>query len=165
MTSPSSVVLAAVVLCVNLAAFQARPDFAGTWTMDRERSESPLQGESFEPPTFVITQTESDVTIETRRRTATSRARYAIGSAKAPEEAVASASSRAYWTGDSLVTEGTRTIQGQTVSVRETQSLDASGSEMTVETLIVVQHGYSFKGAQNYAASKDVYRKAVPDLQ
>ena len=43
-----------------------------------------------------------------------------------------------------------------------TRSLAASGAEMTVETLLVVQHGYSFKGGQNYGAAKDVYRKVVP---
>ena len=53
-------------------------------------------------------------------------------------------------------------MQGQTVSVRETRTLNASGDEMTVQTLLVVQHGYSFKGARNYGASKDVYRRAVP---
>ena len=36
------------------------------------------------------------------------------------------------------------------MSVRETRTLDESRAEMTVETLLVVQHGYSFRGARNY---------------
>ena len=53
-------------------------------------------------------------------------------------------------------------MQGQTVSVRESRTLDATGTEMTVQTLLIVQHGYSFRGARNYGAAKDVYRKVTP---
>ena len=38
-------------------------------------------------------------------------------------------------------------------------SLDPSGDEMTVETLLVVEHGYTLRGAQNYANGKDVYKR------
>ncbi len=48
------------------------------------------------------------------------------------------------------------------MSVRETRTLDESRAEMTVETLLVVQHGYSFRGARNYGASKDVFRRVTP---
>jgi hypothetical protein len=34
---------------------------------------------------------------------------------------------------------------------------------MTVETLVVVQHGYTIRGAQNFGAAKDVYRRAAPE--
>lgn len=162
MTSLLPAVVVAAVIAQAAPLPPSRPDFSGTWTMDRDRSESPHQSETFEPPTYVIQQTESEVTIETRRGTASSQARYSIGSVSAPDSAGARGASRAYWSGSSLVTEGARTVQGQTVSVRETRSLDASGSEMTVDTLIVVQHGYSFRGGQNYGAAKDVYRKAAP---
>lgn len=161
MTSLLPAVVVAAVFTQAAPLPQSKPDFSGTWAMDRERSESPHQGETFEPPTFVIVQTESDVTIETRRGTASSRVRYPIGSVSAADASGARAGSRAYWDGSSLVTEGTRTVQGQTVSIRETRSLDASGAEMTLDTLLVVQHGYSFRGAQNYGAAKDVYRKVV----
>jgi hypothetical protein len=159
MPSLSSAVLAAVALTLPALPAQTRPDFSGTWTMDRERSESPHQGASFEPPTFVITQTDAEVTVETRLATARSEARYPIESTTAASRA----GTRAYWDGASLVTEGTRNVQGKTVSVRETRTLDASGTEMILETLLVVQHGYTFKGAQNYGAARDVYRRVTPD--
>jgi hypothetical protein len=101
------------------------------------------------------------VTVETRRGAASSQVRYPIASGNAGDQLSVQAGSRAYWKGASLVTEGTRTVQGQTVSIRETRSLDAAGAEMTVETLLVVQHGYTFKGAQNYGAAKDIYKKAA----
>jgi len=163
MTSSIPAVVAAAALALAASFAQSKPNFSGTWTMDRERSESPNQSDSFEAPTFVISQTDTDVTIETRRGTATSQVRYVLAPTEAADPSGARGSnSRAYWNGASLVTESNRTVPGQTVSVRETRSLDASGAEMTVETLLVVQHGYSFKGGQNYGAAKDVYRKVNP---
>jgi hypothetical protein len=162
-----AVVLIAAVLASPRPDSQAPPDFSGTWVMDRARSESPHQGEAFTPPTYVITQTATEITIETRRGTASSVARYPIGPPTAPLQTApaqgeARPAGRAYWAGASLVTEGQSAIQGQTVSTRETRTLDASGAEMTLETLLVVQHGYTLKGAQNYGAAKDVYRRVAP---
>ncbi len=167
MNSVPAVVLVAAVLASPNAVSQSSPDFSGTWTIDRERSESPHQGDAFTPPTYVITQTASEVTIETLRGTARSVARYAIGPATAPQQPLtaqgeARPAGRAYWAGASLVTEGQNSIQGQTVSVRETRTLDASGTTMTLQTLLVVQHGYTLKGAQNYGAATDVYRRVAP---
>ena len=162
MTSHPGAVVAALALAACALDAQSHPDFSGTWTMDRERSESLHQSEPIEPPTLVITQTDADVTIETRRSTSTTRSVYKIGPRAAPNDASPVTGSRAYWDGDTLVTEGARTVQGQTVSVRETRKLDAAGTEMVVETLLIVQHGYSFRGAKNYGASKDVFRRATP---
>ncbi len=164
MTTASVAFATALALVVPGGDLQGPPDFSGTWTMDLERSESAQQGDAFEAPTLVITQAPGTVAIETRRKSGTSTARYAMSTAKAPEPGPATPG-RAYWDGAVLVTEGTRLVQGQTVSLRERRSLDAAGREMTVETLIVVQHGYSFRGAQNYGAAKDIYRKAAPDLE
>ncbi len=150
----------ALLLCF-LPAAQVTPDFSGTWTIDVERSESPHQGAAFEPVTFVITQTAVEVAIETHRAASVRRAVYPLVSAAAAEQLTKPTGARAYWDGAALVTEGTRVVQGQTVSVRETRSLDGSGSEMTVRTLLVVQHGYTFKGAQNYGAATDVYRRVA----
>jgi hypothetical protein len=33
---------------------------------------------------------------------------------------------------------------------------------MTVETTVIVQHGYSMSGAKNYSNSKDVFTKTRP---
>ncbi len=167
MNSVPAVVLVTAVLASPSSVSQSPPDFSGTWTIDRERSESPHQGDAFTPPTYVITQTGSDVTIETLRGSARSTARYAIGPATAPQQPLpaqgeARPAGRAYWMGAALVTEGQSTIQGQTVSVRETRSLDATGTTMTLQTLLVVQHGYTLKGAQNYGAATDVYRRVAP---
>ena len=62
--------------------------------------------------------------------------------AKPGGRGITSDRSRAYWDGAKMVTEGTGNIQGQTVSIRETRSLNDAGTEMTVESLIIVEHGY-----------------------
>ena len=162
MTSLPLAVVTAVAVTIAVVESQSHPDLTGTWTMDRERSESMHQADEFEPPTLVITQGAADLTIETRRRLSTGRTVYTIGDAGTPAGAVPPAGPRAFWEGAALVTEAARTVQGQTVSVRESRTLDATGSEMTVQTLLIVQHGYSFRGARNYGAAKDVYRKVTP---
>lgn len=162
MTSLPLAVVTAVAVTIAVVESQSHPDFTGTWTMDRERSESMHQADEFEPPTLVITQGAADLTIETRRRLSTGRTVYTIGDAGTPAGAVPPAGPRAFWEGAALVTEAARTVQGQTVSVRESRTLDATGTEMTVQTLLIVQHGYSFRGARNYGAAKDVYRKVTP---
>ena len=161
MTSLPTAVVTAVAITTAVVESQPHPDFTGTWTMDRERSESMHQADEFEPPTLVIAQSAADLTIETRRRLSTGRTVYTLGEAR-PADASPPAGPRAFWEGAALVTEAARTVQGQTVSVRESRTLDATGTEMTVQTLLIVQHGYSFRGARNYGAAKDVYRKVVP---
>jgi hypothetical protein len=59
-----------------------------------------------------------------------------------------------------LVTEAIADIKGQTVSYRQLRFLNASATEMTVETITIVQHGYSIKDGKNYATAKDVYVRA-----
>lgn len=158
MTSLPPVVVTAVALTVATIEPQTRPDFSGTWTIDRERSESMHQAEPFEPPTVVISQSATDVAIEMRRQLSTGRTVYRLGGGAAAD-AAAQAGPRAYWDGEALVTEAARTVQGQTVSVRERRTLNAAGTEMTVHTVLVVQHGYSFRGGRNYGAATDVYRR------
>ena len=52
-----------------------------------------------------------------------------------------------------------RDVNGQTVRTKEVRVLEAAGTEMSVDTLLVVEHGYSQRGAQNYGSGKDIYKK------
>ena len=45
------------------------------------------------------------------------------------------------------------------MSVKETFELNPSGSELRVETTVVIQHGYTMRGAKNYATLTDVFTK------
>jgi len=60
-----------------------------------------------------------------------------------------------YWEGPKLITETVRDVNGQTVRTKEVRVLEAAGSEMSVDTLLVVEHGYSQRGAQNYGSGKE----------
>lgn len=165
MTSLAPVVLTAAALAVAPLPLhaQTRPDFSGTWIIDRDRSESPQQSETFQPVTLVITQNAAEVIIETQRGSDVTRAVYPLSpDALPPAQGTAVGSPSAFWDGASLVTAGSRTVQGQTVSIREARTLDPNGREMTVKTLLVVQHGYTLRGAQNYGAATDVYVRKTP---
>jgi len=135
---------------------QGRTDFSGTWRMDPTRSQSAVQNEPIGPVTVVIAQTPTEMTIETRRAPATSTMTYRLDNSvnKLPD-----GTATTHWDGTTLVTEMVRSIKGQTVTTRESRRLSADGSEMLVDTVLVVQHGYSLKGTQNYGAGNDVYTR------
>jgi hypothetical protein len=160
MTSLLSALLAASLAIWQASPASSKPDFNGSWTLDRGQSESVAQSESLEPATLNIKQTPESIVIETIRGGKPSARTFPVDlTARRESGASPSVNARAYWDGAKLVTEGAININGQTVSTRETLSLNPAGSELTVERLVVVQHGYSFRGAQNYGTAKDVYKR------
>jgi hypothetical protein len=131
------------------------PDFSGTWTVDRSRSQSP------DIITLDIKQTATEIGIDTTRSGVRSSETYPFETTKHPEgQTIPVGHAHAYWDGTKLVTETSRNISGQTVSYKQTRSLNAAGTEMTVETITIVQHGYTITGGQNYGTAKDVYVRA-----
>ena len=46
------------------------------------------------------------------------------------------------------------------MSSKQTLTLSPDRSEMSVERLVIVQHGYTLRGTQNYATVKDVFVRA-----
>jgi hypothetical protein len=155
------------LLFLSLAPHAQRTaDFSGTWAMDLSRSESSQQGTAVKPVTFVITQTPTQVRIETMRGERTENVLYPL--ARTPRGttgtsgASGTAHAEAYWEGDKLVTETQRLVNGYTVTVKEARALGPTGAEMTVETTVIVQHGYSMPGAKNYGTSKDVFTRTTP---
>jgi hypothetical protein len=151
--------LVVVLLLPSALLAQGKPDFSGTWAMDASRSESAVQNEPIGPVTLVITQTAQELKIETTRgeRTTTS-----ILKLDGSENRIASGTAKTHWDGTTLVTETVRDIQGKTVTTKESRRLNPAGTEILVETVLVVQHGYSLKGTPNYGAGKDVYTRVKP---
>ena len=153
---------AAVALHSPVNALQAPADrnFTGTWKMVAARSDSPTQTPPVTEMVFVIDHGQShirlDMTAPDSRPVSVS---YPIIAApRLPADPVAGDERRAYWDGAGrLVVERGGTISGQTVSSRQALTLNADGSEMTVERLVIVQHGYTLKGAKNYASARDVF--------
>ena len=145
----------AVALALSQGVPALKPDFTGTWTMDRGRSQSP------ESVTLAIKQTAAEISIETNRAGSISTVNYPFeATPHAGTDAITAGHSHAYWEGTKLVTETSGNIQGQTVSFKQTRSLNAARTEMTVDSIVIVQHGYSLGGARNYGTAKDVYVRA-----
>jgi hypothetical protein len=65
----------------------------------------------------------------------------------------------AYWDGARLVLDRGGSINGQTVSMKQTLTFDPAAKELIVERLVIVQHGYTLKGTKNYATVKDVFAR------
>jgi hypothetical protein len=159
----SAVVFASIfALQSSPAPAQTRPDFSGTWVMDAARSQSAVQDEPIRSMTVVITQAAIDLTIETHRDDKQQTITYKPGSADSLNAVNARSnllSSTWYWDGPRLVTETLGDVNGATMRTRQVHALDPSGAEMTVETLVVVEHGYTLRGAQNYGIGKDIFRR------
>jgi hypothetical protein len=136
---------------------QTRPDFSGHWSMDPSRSQSAVQNDPIGPTSVVITQTPSEMTMIVSRDGKTGTIIYRLDGSPSP---IPSGTATSHWDGSALVTDTVRTIQGQTVTTKETRALNAAHDEMTVETVLVVQHGYTLSGARNYGAGKDVFVRA-----
>ena len=148
-----------LALIVALSQPASLPDLNGTWTMVPERSGSPTQSPPVTRMTFVIEQTAEQIHLAvTGSNDVTVSATYALGPApKAPSEPLGAGHQRAYWDGNRLVVERGGTISGQTVSSKQILTLDPNQSEMIVERLVIVHHGYTLRGTPNYATVKDVF--------
>jgi hypothetical protein len=151
----------AIVLSAALFAPQApsQPDMSGTWKMITERSGSPGQTPPVTDMTVNIQQGAADVRVEwltgTEKPIVTV---YPIGPMpKQPAEPLGADAKLAYWDGQRLVLERGGAISGQTVSVKQSLTLDPASRELILERLVIVQHGYTLKGTKNYASVKDVF--------
>ena len=113
--------------------------------MDMTRSEAAAQGTPIGPVTVAIRQTPGEVNIETTRNGRTEAVRYLPVSAKAtgaPEQPMGSFR----WDGGKLITRLVTEINKQAITVDEVRTLGPGGKEMTVEVMLVVEHGYQSGG-------------------
>jgi dTDP-4-dehydrorhamnose 3,5-epimerase-like enzyme len=61
-----------------------------------------------------------------------------------------------------LITDAVMDVRGQSVTVQQTRRLSSDGNEMTVESVVNVQHGYTQTGAKTYSSSRDVFVRVKP---
>lgn len=161
--------LTATAAVFLLHAAGSKADFSGTWSMDPARSESAHQAVPIGPVTLVIRQTESELSIETRRTgndkssTSSETLTWKLDgseSGASGDSSDASIKTRARWDGPKLVTETARNLHGTPVTVVHVLSLDPTGKVMTIDKTLTVQHGYQAQGAKNTGTGKDVFVKA-----
>jgi hypothetical protein len=153
---------AAVALAVSFTvaaavSAQPRPDFSGTWRLDVNRSNSAAHSGAPRPVTLEITQNATEISIRTITEEGASTLKYAIAQTEAPTLATTTGAPTARWNGTTLTTDAIRDIRGQSVTVQQSRQLSADGNEMTVDSIVNVQHGYSLSGAQTYGASRDIF--------
>ena len=141
------------------ASLQTRPDFSGTWQLDEERSISPTYAGFVGPVVWVVTQTPDTMTVEIHRRERAYTIAFALADKPFTTPAPKTPSYRGYWDGESLRTESTQEIEGQTVITREVRSLRNDGREMIVERIVQVQHGYNVRGARSFGSGTDTFVK------
>jgi len=152
-----SLIFASLTLSLNVwqSPPAPRPDFSGSWTMERSRSQSS------EGATLEIKQSAVEIIIVSQVAGKSSSRTYPFEVSPHPaSETITAGHTHASWDGTKLVTETMSDIKGQTVSYRQLRFLNVSGTEMTVETLTIVQHGYAMKDGKNYSTAKDVYVRA-----
>lgn len=152
----SFAVLVLSLLLPSASHAQTRPDFSGTWSMDLSRSDSAVQTDPIGPTTVTIDQTATELRMTIARGDKSASVIYRLDGAPTT---IPNGTATSHWNGTSLVTESVRTIQGQTVTMNEVRRLNADGNEMLVDSVLVVQHGYTLKGSQNYGAGKDVFTR------
>jgi hypothetical protein len=157
--------LIAFALVAGLLAQQppARSEMTGTWKMIAERSGSPGQTPPVTDMTLLIEQGASDVRVEWRSGTDKPIVTvYPIGPPpRRPDEPLGADARLAYWDGSRLVLDRGGAINGQTVSMKQSLTVDPAAGELIVERLVIVQHGYTLKGTKNYATVKDVFVRAA----
>jgi hypothetical protein len=157
--APLALALASTLLQPTAASL---PDFSGTWTLDEGRSDSARQEKFVSPMVVVISRADAaTLVVETRRGDQVEVTKFTIEVTPERPGAIGAGTRRAYWDGPKLVTEGAGNLQGQTVSIRSLRTLNATATEMTVESTVAVQHGYTLRGAQTYALVKDVYTRSA----
>jgi len=162
------------LLGYGAASGQDRPDFTGTWVMDVKRSETAGQAPEMlrrTPVTMIITQSPSELIIETDADGTRELVRYSFARKQDPPRPVGTSGSNdstvqealAEWKGDYLQTMAVLSINGKAVTKTASRTLDPSGNEMTVESRLIVQHGYEYNGA-NVGTAKDVFikQRAIP---
>jgi hypothetical protein len=157
---PMTHLLLAIGFALTLSpavAAQTRPDFSGTWRLDEERSITPTYPGFVGPVVWVITQSPEVLTVEIRRGARAFTVAYTLSATAPSGPAPRPPSYRGHWDGETLVTETTQDIEGQTVVTREVRSLQNGGREMIVERIVQVEHGYSVRGARSYGSGRDTF--------
>jgi hypothetical protein len=156
--------LVLVVVAATLLQSPARTDFTGSWKMIAAKSASPNQTPPITEMTFVIEQGSDEIRLDVSAgATKPQSITYPIVALpKLPADPPTADERRAYWDGNRLVLERGGTISGQTVSSRQALTMSPDGAEMTVERVVIVQHGYTLRGTRNYATVKDVFARAAP---
>ena len=164
----SVIAISTVILLSQIAAFpQDRPNFSGTWKSDPARSDSAHQASPIGPITLTISQTGTQLSIDTRTdpkdraSIANDKLLFRLDGTETKNTGSSGAPivCRARWDGSDLVTETVRNLAGSTVTTNWVLKMEPSGKEMTIKKTLTVQHGYQSPDAKNVGTGVDVFVK------
>jgi hypothetical protein len=134
------ITLAAVL---PLCGQAGKPDFSGTWTLDRDKSELGSGGGGrMAATTVVIEHKDPQLTIKRTIQTQSGderviEAKYTTdGKTNTNETARGSVESKTIWEGSKIVTDSTRQTQNGTMEIRETYSFSADGKTLTIQNAV-----------------------------
>jgi hypothetical protein len=165
--SRTAIAISTVMLFFHFAAFtQNTRNFSGTWKSDAARSESAHQAIPIGPITLIISQTATEISIETKTRVkdrpliANEKLIYRLDGAETTMAGNSGAPivCKAHWDGADLVTETVRNL-GSTVTTSWVLRMDARGKELTIKKTLTVQHGYQSPDAKNVGTGTDIFVK------
>ncbi len=154
--------------CFLLFFAAAGVDLSGTWKMDASRSESAHQAVPIGKVVLVVRQTPTQITMETRRtepgktEVQSDSLPFLLNGAETTTKVLdVPVKTKAHWDGEKLITETERTINGASVTTRNVHTLNAIGTELTVQKTLTVQHGYQFEGAKSYGTGTDIFVRSA----
>ena len=140
-----------------------RPDFSGTWVLDREASEITTDlalaglGGAGAPANLYITQAANGALILSSRANGAQPRQYAIegwSMVPAPGDAGGTMMVTSRWNGQRLETSGSAQVAGLAVTMREVMSLADRGRELRLEVTLTTRDGS--------LTTRLVYEKAAP---
>lgn len=139
-----SVLTSALLFVAGAAVFAqgGKPDFTGTWNLDKEKSEmggGPGGGQRMVSPSMTIEHKDPQLTIkrkfEFQGEERTQELKLTTDGKPNTNEGFRGRSikSKTHWEGDKLVTESTRETPQGTMETKEVYSLSDDGKTLTVE--------------------------------
>ena len=156
--------IASLLVCLHVGwAQDQRPDFSGTWKLDKEKSDvgaeernGRFRGGMFD--SLVIEHKDPELIIKRKMNLPsgeerTTQSKYTTDGKDNTNEGFRgmTSKSKTHWEGDKLVTESTRETPRGTIETKEVRSLSADGKTMTVES--------TTKGGPREGTRKLVYNK------
>jgi hypothetical protein len=129
--------------CVLVFAQGGKPDFSGTWNLDKEKSEmgsGPGRGQRMAAPSMTIDHKDPELIIkrklEFQGEERTQELKYTTDGKPNTNQGFRgrTINSKTYWEGSKLVTEATRETPQGTVETKEIYSLSDDGKTLTIET-------------------------------
>lgn len=155
--------IAFLIFPAHRAGAQQR-DFSGTWIMDKSQSSSGNQTETIGPVALVIRMTPSELIIDRKEGNSDRVVHYdADGGDTISSFETGKATGHMRWDGLKLITETVYDMRGIPINVKETRSLSSDGRQMTVQSELLVVHGFqgqnpsALKTDSNSSVGTDIY--------